>query len=39
VAPLRRNETMRRAIRRLAKGRDANYYLREAKKAQDAKAS
>jgi hypothetical protein len=34
VAPLRRNEVMRRTIRRLAKGRDANYYYREAKKPQ-----
>lgn len=39
VEPLRRNEGMRRTIRRLVKGRDANYYLREAKKQQDAKAS
>jgi hypothetical protein len=39
VEPLRRNETMRRTIRRLVKGRDANYYLREAKNAPDAKAS
>lgn len=38
VEPLRRNESMRRAIRRLVKGRDANYYYREAKQ-QDAKAS
>jgi hypothetical protein len=38
VEPLRRNESVRRAIRRLVKGRDANYYYREAKK-QDAKAS
>ncbi len=38
VAPLRRNETMRRAIRQLVKGRDANYYYREAAK-RDAKAS
>jgi hypothetical protein len=38
VAPLRRSEGMRRAIRRLVKGRDANYYYREAGK-QDAKAS
>ncbi len=39
VEPLRRNETMRRTIRRLVKGRDANYYLREPKNAPDAKAS
>lgn len=39
VEPLRRNEGMRRTIRRLVKGRDANYYLRDAKKPQDAKAS
>jgi hypothetical protein len=39
VEPLRRNEGMRRAIRRLVKGRDANYYYRDAKKAPDAKAS
>lgn len=38
VEPLRRNESMRRAIRRIVKGRDANYYYREAKKP-DAKAS
>lgn len=36
VAPLRRNEFMRRTIRRLAKGRDANYYYRDAKKPQGA---
>jgi hypothetical protein len=36
VAPLRRNEVMRRTIRRLAKGRDANYYYRDAKKPQGA---
>lgn len=29
VAPLRRSEGMRRAIRRIVKGRDANYYYRE----------
>jgi hypothetical protein len=39
VEPLRRNETMRRTIRRLVKGRDANYYLREAKTTPDAKVS
>jgi hypothetical protein len=39
VAPLRRNEGMRRAIRRLVKGSDANYYYREAKKPQDAQVS
>lgn len=39
VEPLRRNETMRRTIRRLVKGREANYYLREPKNAPDAKAS
>jgi len=38
VAPLRRSESMRRVIRRLVKGRDANYYYREAGK-QDARAS
>ncbi|MFZ5691951.1 MAG: cupin-like domain-containing protein [Pseudomonadota bacterium] len=38
VEPLRRSESMRRAIRRIVKGRDANYYYREAKK-QDAQAS
>lgn len=37
VAPLRKNETMRRAIRRLAHGRDANYYYR-AKETTGAKA-
>ncbi|MGE3989219.1 cupin-like domain-containing protein [Pseudorhodoplanes sp.] len=39
VEPLRRNEGMRRAIRRLVKGRDANYYYREPQKPRDAKAS
>jgi hypothetical protein len=39
VEPLRRSEGMRRAIRRLVKGRDANYYYRDARKPQDAKAS
>jgi hypothetical protein len=39
VAPLRRSEGMRRTIRRIVKGRDANYYYRDAKKPQDAKAS
>jgi hypothetical protein len=40
VAPLRRSESVRRVIRRLAFGRSANYYYREgAKKQQDAKAS
>lgn len=40
VEPLRRSEGMRRAIRRLAFGRNANYYYRDkVKKAQDAKAS
>ena len=39
VEPLRRNEGMRRTIRRFVKGRDANYYLRDAKKPQDAKTS
>ncbi len=39
VAPLRRNEKMRRVLRRLVKGRDANYYYRDAKKSEDAKAS
>lgn len=38
VEPLRRSEGMRRAIRRIVKGRDANYYYRESGK-QDAKAS
>ncbi len=38
VEPLRRSESMRRALRRLVKGRDANYYYRDPKK-QDAKAS
>jgi hypothetical protein len=38
VAPLRRSEGMRRAIRRIVKGRDANYYYREAGKP-DARAS
>ncbi len=40
VAPLRRSEGMRRVIRRLAFGRNANYYYkRVAKDGQDAKAS
>jgi hypothetical protein len=39
VEPLRRNEAMRRTIRRIVKGRDANYYLRDAKNAPGAKAS
>lgn len=40
VEPLRRSEGMRRVIRRLAFGRNANYYYRDKeKKAQDAKAS
>jgi hypothetical protein len=38
VAPLRRSEGMRRAIRRIVKGRDANYYYRESGKP-DARAS
>jgi|GEM_PF-167835 len=40
VEPLRRSEGMRRVIRRLAFGRNANYYYRDgAKKAPDARAS
>lgn len=39
IAPLRRSEGMRRAIRRLVKGRDANYYYRDVPKTPDAKAS
>jgi hypothetical protein len=40
IAPLRKSEGMRRVIRRLALGRDANYYYRAPKKeTPDAKAS
>jgi hypothetical protein len=40
VAPLRRSESMRRVIRRLALGRNANYYYKASgKDKQDAKAS
>jgi hypothetical protein len=40
VAPLRRSEGMRRFLRRIALGRNANYYYRDtANKPQDAQAS
>lgn len=33
IAPLRRSEAMRRVLRSLALGRDANYYMKDTKKA------
>jgi len=39
IEPLRRSETMRRIIRRIAFGRNANYYYRDRNKTPDVKAS
>ncbi|MFN3351295.1 cupin-like domain-containing protein [Pseudorhodoplanes sp.] len=39
VEPLRKSETMRRTLRRIVKGKDANYYYRDPQKQPDVKAS